>query len=358
MPAIVTTSAIRTGDQPPHKTCSPGPSLICLLLLGAWVVPSMFAQELTPSELKYFKPFRTLTLDVPDSLLVAVIEHLDVDVSGRILVTDPRGELVLLFDSTGAFLASLDPRLCHPGFEFWPINAMFGGSEFIFLQNASPWGYRFTADGGCLGSVHREFTPPKFLDIDPSGTLYGLLDLFVWEVKRMDATGKTLSSFSIPEPRLPHASSRFGSGGLVADGMHIYYAWATEPALMKFTLDGTFVDRFEHRGSYFTRQRRDFPADVSPELMTALRNWGGTSVLSVFELTDQTIMVQYVDRKRGTGYQIFSKDGALVAEELGLDGWFFIHGGAGVVYGPVSGSPIDREGPYNPTMTIYRFVAP
>ena len=100
---------------------------------------------------------RTIRFVEPDTLLLGTIDHMDVDPDGRILVVDQRGKQILLFDSTGALHASLDPAACHPGFDFYPLSAHFGGDSFIFIQNAGPWGYRFTADGGCLGSADEDF---------------------------------------------------------------------------------------------------------------------------------------------------------------------------------------------------------
>ena len=329
----------------------------CLALLSTVVVSCVDAQDLSPAELQYFKKVGTITFDQPETLLIASIEHLDVDASGRLLVTDPMGEQVFLFDSTGTLLATLDPRICHPGFEFSPISAMFGGNDFIFLANSSPWGYRFTSDGDCLGSVDPSFDLPSFMDIDPTGILYGIEEGPFWEVRRMSATGKQLESFSVPQPKFPNASSRFADGGIVADGSHIFYAWGPEPVVVKYSLGGTLLERIQDRDSYFQSARRDLPAELSPELFAALRNWNGTITRTIFELTDQMIMVQYLNGERGTGYQVFTKNGELVAEELGIGGRFFIHGGFGLAYGLVQPELDDNGELPNPYLNVYRFVA-
>ena len=332
--------------------------LTCLLLLAS--LPTAQAQDLSPAELKYFTPIRTITLDVPDTLLIAAIEHLDVDASGRLLVTDPRGDQVLLFDSTGALIASLDPRNCRPGFTFRPVEAMFGGDAYIFLLNAGPWGYLFTSEGACIDDVDPEFRPSSFMDIDPTGTLFEVKDRPFWEVRRMDSTGKILDAFPVPEPKFPNASSRWADGGLVADGSHVYYAWAPEPAVMKFTVDGRFVRKIRKRSRYFHSPRRDFPAEVSPELWAAIRKWTGTitTTRSLLELDDNFIMIQYLDYQNGSGYQVFGKDGELIAEELGIGGRFFIHAGYGLAYGLNQPQPDENGELPNPYFTVYQFEAP
>ncbi|MDE2732541.1 MAG: hypothetical protein OXM02_13900 [Bacteroidota bacterium] len=334
-------------------------ALVTLLLItGALWGPHAGAQHPTPAELKYFTPVRSVIFDVPDTLLIATIDHLDVDASGRLLVTDKLGQQVLLFDSTGALLASLDPRVCHPGFTFRPVKAMFGGSEFILLFNAGPWGYRFTSDGACLGGVHSDFGLSKFVDIDPKGGLIGVVDGPEWEVRQMDGSGKPLNSFPVAEPKFPNASYRFSGGGLVADGFHVYFAWAPEPTVMKYTLDGEFVRRIRKSSRYFRSQHADMPFEVSPEQVAALRNWTGTFTLALYELSEHLIMVQYLDNRSGTGYQVFSKDGELVAEELGIGGWFFIHGGNGLAYGLFQPDLDDQRELPNPFITVYKFLPP
>ena len=332
--------------------------LVATLLLSASTAPSVRAQHVPPLELKHFEKVGTVRFDKPDTLLIAGIDHIDIDPAGRWLVTDTRGEQVLLFDSTGTLLASLDPRICHPGFNFRPQGAKFGGDDFIFVlnSNAGQWGYRFTSEGACLGSVYRDFVMPKFFDVDPTGALYGAYDGPDWALRHMSATGKTLEVFSIPPPKFPNASDRFGNGGLIADGMHLFYASAPESEVLKLALDGTIVSRIAERSSWFRSPRRDLPPDVTPQLFAALGEWSGTSTVSMFELTDQTLMIQYVDRRRGTGYQVFTKGGKLVAEELGLES-LFQHGENGLVY-HVLQSGLDSQGELpNPHVEVYKFVA-
>ena len=124
--------------------------LLVVLFLGVTAAPCVRAQYAPPFELKHFEKVGTVRFDKPDTLLIASIFEIDVDPAGRLLITDMLGEQVLLFDSTDVLLASLEPRICHPGFTFRPQGARFGSDEFIFLLNSGPWGYRFTTEGTCL----------------------------------------------------------------------------------------------------------------------------------------------------------------------------------------------------------------
>ena len=207
-----------------------------------------------------------------------------------------------------------------------------------------------------MGSVDHGFIIPRFFDIDPMGALYGAYARPDRNLKDMNATGKTLREFLLPPSEFPNASRRFAQGGLIADGTHLFYAPAPEPEILKLALDGTLLERISERSSWFRSPDRDLPPDVS-RLFSALKDFTASSPWSLFELTDQSLMVQYTNRERGTGYQVFTKDGILVAEELGLK-WLFIHGENGLVYHAVQ-SGLDSQGELpNPYVNVYRFVAP
>ena len=88
-----------------------------------------------------------------------------------------------------------------------------------------------------------------------------------------------------------------------------------------------------------------------------MKDFNASIPWSLFELTDELLMIQYTNRERGTGYQVFTKDGALVAEELGLN-MLFVHGAGGRVYRSVQPG-LDAQGELpNPYIEVYEFVAP
>ena len=334
-------------------------SIITLLLIAGSAL-DMYAQEVPPLQFKHFERIRTIKFDNPDTLLIATIRHIDVDSNGRLLITDSLGEQTLLFDSTGTLQASLDPSTCHPSFPFSPRAATFGDDEFIFLKNSSAdyWGYQFTAEGVCLGRADLNFSSPRFIDVDPEGMMYGV---GAWPptkrmLTRMNSAGKVLAEFPLPPVKFPNAEYRYSQGGLIADGTHIFYASAGTLDILKLDPNGTLVDRISERNSWFRSLNKDLPADVG-QVFSALKDIRGTIIWNFFELTDQTIMVQYIDSDNGTGYQVFTKDGVLIAEELGLT-TLFLYGGNGVVYAMVQ-PHIDSRGELpNPYLDVYQFILP
>ena len=116
------------------------------------------------------------------------------------------------------------------------------------------------------------------------------------------------------------------------------------------------MKRISKRSSWFRTPKKDFPPDI-PGVFAALKDWDATAPSTLFELADQMLMVQYANRERGTGYQVFTKDGRLVAEELGIK-WILTHGQNGLVYRPIQ-PDLDSQGELpNPYVEIYRFVEP
>lgn len=332
--------------------------LVGALLLFASAVAGVRAQDIPPLELQHFRLVETIRLDQPDTLLLAGINQIDIGPAGRWLVTDRLGEQVIVLDSTGMLQASLDPSLCHPGFEFSPVKARFGSNEFIFIATSGNyWGYRFTSDGQCLGSVDPEFHLPDFLDIDPMGRVYSVYAYpDGMKLKHMSATGAIIEEIPLPRSRFPNATRRFDQGGLIADGKHIFYAPAPEPEILKLSLEGTLLMRISKRSSWFRSPPRDFPSDPGG-VLAAMKDFNASIPWSLFELTDELLMIQYTNRERGTGYQVFTKDGALVAEELGLN-MLFVHGAGGRVYRSVQPG-LDARGELpNPYIEVYEFVAP
>ncbi len=330
-----------------------------MVLLIACSTPDIYAQERPPFQLKHFERIRTIKFDNPDTLLIAAIEHMDVDSNGRLLITDWLGRQTLLFDSTGTLQASLDPSTCHPAFPSDPTAAKFGNDEFIFVENNSAgyWGYQFTAEGVCLGRADPSFSTPKFFDVDPDGMIYGVGALRKRTLIRMNSAGIVLAEFPLPPVKFPNAEFRYAQGGLIADGTHIFYASAGTLDILKLDPNGTLVDRISERNSWFRSLNKDLPADAG-QVFSALRDIRGTTIRDFFELTDQTIMVQYIDRDKGTGYQVFTKDGVLLAEELGLNTLLFLHGANGVAYKVVQPS-IDSSGELpNPHLEVYQFITP
>ncbi|MYJ54880.1 MAG: hypothetical protein F4096_00390 [Rhodothermaceae bacterium] len=333
---------------------------IITILLIARSTPDINAQDIAPLQFKHFERIGTIKFDGSDTLLIGNIEQIDVDSNGRLLITDRIGKQVLLFDSTGTLLASLHPSTCHPAFPFSPTAAVFGNDEFIFVKSSSPgyWGYQFTAEGGCLGRAERSFSSPKFVDTDPEGMMYGVGAGHPTKrmLTRMNSAGKVLAEFPLPPVEFPNAEHRFDHGGLIADGTHIFYASVGTLDILKLDPNGTEVDRFSKRNSWFNSPNKDIPADFR-KAVAALKDPWGTTIWNLFELTDQTIMVQYGDRKNGIGYQVFTKDGVLVAEELGLK-MPFLHAANGVAYFMVY-PDFDGRGEFpNPALDVYRFISP
>ena len=341
------------------------------LVVSAVCVNLLRAQPVEPVELEHFRFVRAITLSDPDSvlpeeLLIAQIKNLDVAADGRLLVVDRLGRQAFVFDPHGNLKAALDPSVCHPGSGAMPIHAKFVGDESILLSMSGPWGYRFTADGGCLGRVDEDFeleSNPGLLDTDARGGLFGVYRYPDKQVARlMNASGKALAEFELPQSDYPNATYRLSMGGFVVDERYQFYAGVVEPHILKLTRDGMVVDRISHRTSWFRDVSEDLP-DLDRGNRAALMQAGGQLMMSstlasgLFELSDATIMVQYSNGDRGRGYQVFTKDGQLIAQELGIQ-VKFKYGKDGLVYRAVQ-PELDAKGDLpNPYIEVYQFITP
>ena len=333
---------------------------IITILLITCPTPGICAQDIQPPQFKHFERISTIRFDNPDTLLIATIEQIDVDPNGKLLITDWLGRQTLLFDSTGTLQASLDPSTCHPSFPFDPTYAKFGNDGFIFVKNNSAgyWGYQFTAEGVCLERADPSFSSPRFIDIDPEGMIYGAGagHPSMRVLTRMNSAGKVLAEFPLPPVEFPNTEYRLDQGGLIADGKHIYYASAGTLDILKLDLNGTEVARISEQNSWFNSPKKDLPADVR-QVIAAFKDIRGTTVWSLVELTDQTIMVQYIDDDNGAGYQVFTKNGVLIAEEFGVNS-LFLHGANGVAYLMIQPNLDSRGELPNPLLEVYRFISP
>ncbi len=345
--------------------------LYAVVLVQLSSVSIASSQPADSEQLAHFEWVRTIKLSDPngvhpDSLLISEIKSLDVGPDGRMLVVDLLGGQALLFGPAGELLVLLDPSVCHPGFEVRPVNARFLGSESIFLNNAGPWGYRFTSDGRCLGSVDTDYAMvvhSGFQDVDEQGDLFGLYRFPDKQVIRhMDTSGKTVSEFVLPPSAYPIAIDRIGMGGLVVDDSHIFYAGSVEREILKLTRDGTVVARMSHRSRWFRDVRKDLPdpkTDGTQAFVTASGALFGntTLIVDLFELSSETLLVQYSNGSRGSGYQVFTKEGVVVAQELGVR-HRFLHGSNGLVYRVVQPDLDDAGQLPNPYIEVYEFVVP
>ena len=321
------------------------------------------AQDI-PTDLLYFKVARTLHFS-PDTLLIASIDHMDVDPSGRLLIVDQLSRSAYLFDSTGNLQASLDPAVCHPGFTFRPLTARFGGDDFIFVQNSGGgWGFRFTTDGHCLGRADLEYTGNREFSIDPKGILYDISYIppdFATRVLRvMNSTGQTTAVFPLPPSKLPDAVRRVRGGGLIANEDFIYYATAVEAEIFKISVDGTLSARLPLDLPLSRLPRRDLSTQA-PNFLREFSRWSRdvTLIEGFFELTDEHLFIQYRNSNGDGGYQVLSKDGTIIAEETGVSVMpKYLHGEYGWLYRVIQPSLDEAGNLPNPFVQAYHYITP
>ncbi|MDE2955517.1 MAG: hypothetical protein OXU68_00695 [Bacteroidota bacterium] len=328
------------------------------------------AQPEEPANLEHFRFERSIKFTDPhsvhsDTLLIGHIWSLEVGADGRLLVVDMRGQQAFLFDQKGRMLAPLDPSVCHPGFEVRPVHGIFIGDQSILLSNAGPWGYRFTTDGDCLGNIDPDFslTSAGFLSAGHHDLLHGLSrGAGKAVVQAMDTRGKLLREIPLPSISHPNISRRIATGGLIADNTNLFYTGPVDPHILRLSLDGKVITRISHRTSWFRDASADLPDLNQNDPMALVQAVGRvfrstTLTDALFELTAETILAQYINPGAERGYQIFTKQGRLVAQELGIE-ILFNAARDGLAYHVVQPGLDDSGELPNPFIEVYRFITP
>lgn len=323
-----------------------------LLLLVIFVVAPAMSQDL-----EHFQLERVIQLS--DDVLIGTIMSLDIGENGDILLVDKESMTVQLFNKEGNHLTELDASACHPGFNKRPIVAVFAEDSFIFVVNSGPWGYRFEIDGSCLGAVDDAYRVGFHTSYSSDGFIWG----FYWRnggsIAKMDTTGKELNRFNVEETNFPNIVNRWQGGGLVALDGYIYYAGVTSQRIFKYYPDGTLDQIFDNPPDGYRAPSKDFPDNLSPTFFKKAGEimFSSTMTNDLFALDENKVMIQFWNRDRGLGYQIFDADGALLIEESGLDEGFR-DAGRGFAYRVVYPTMDENGEDPNPSIEVYRYVGP
>jgi hypothetical protein len=168
----------------------------------------------SPPEIAGFDWVRTITLD--ERVDIAEFSSIDIDAVGRMAMTDNILRKAYLFDADGKLSAALDPAACFPGYPFNPISIRFGWNSSLFLVNSGIWGFRFHADGRCIGLPHDAFIAPASMTAAPGNTWIALYKTST-EARflRLREDGLPIDTLSVQPLRRPVIDFRLMSQGVV-----------------------------------------------------------------------------------------------------------------------------------------------
>ncbi len=298
-------------------------------------------------------------IHLSEEVLIGTISTLDIGKNRDLLIVDKVARKVWIFDHEGNFKNELHPEQCHPGFQMNPLDAKYAGDRFILMTNAGPWGYRFKIDGTCLGGLHRDFLAPMQLTLDDQGFFWAFFGERGGYFVHMDSTGKKLLQFDTVDEDFPNLVYRVRGGGSFATDEFVYYASVADQKIYKYDRSGRLVQTIGRTPKRHRAPPQDLPSGVSKRLFTVLQEVMGQSTLTfgLFPLDEDLIMLQYKHGREGFGFQVYNRQGRLLAEDFGMQ-YQFITAKEGRVYRVVQ-PELDADGTLpNPFIEVYRYTGP
>ncbi len=170
-------------------------------------------------------PFRVVKeIKLSDEIPIGTIGSIDVNAERQLLIADPIGQNVILFDWNGALLKVLSAEACDPGLRWQPSEAHFRPDGSIIVINSSPpWGVIFSGKGDCIRKADESFLSPKSFCVT-SDYMFGLhtmnpkrpdhLDLYI---QKYDYNGRSIDLFEDLSDKFAHVNHRSFFKGLVCD---------------------------------------------------------------------------------------------------------------------------------------------
>lgn len=185
-------------------------------------------------------------IEIPSDIVISVIEQVDVDASGNMLITDSSTGAVVLYTALNGSFKKLDSTQCHPGFSHQPIRTVFTGNE-IWMMHAHSQVFRFSGQGECIGAVDSMFLVPQLFGGRAETVLAGFLprnfNLREPIVKLYSEDTKTIKEIDLGDHIIaPVMSFRFHGGGIIAHESNIFIATSSSPAI--YEVNNTTVNTY------------------------------------------------------------------------------------------------------------------
>ena len=309
---------------------------------------------------KYFALEKIIELD--ETPLIAGIGSLDVDDDGRLLIGDTQVNAVHLFNASGKHLKTLSQETCQPDFQMRPIRVYFRPQGGILVQNQT-LGLLFSDSGECLERLNTEFrTPRGFCFLGKEGDMIGSYRTQEnRSFKLMEASGKTLSEFEGPTPRLPAFSLRTHlSQQVVCDrSERIYHVGTFDPVIHVYDQTGAMVDELWLQPDPFEPVERDVPE--GPDILETIRREGiardGKAVSTgIYFLNREAFLYVFIHQPPNVrfAFELFSKSGErLVEKQLVTSEHLLMAKGDRIYFSiqPATDNGVER----NPAIAVFRY---
>jgi len=208
------------------------------------------------------------SFSIPNELALSDITTLLPIPNGRFVITDQLQNRLLMLDSRGVLIKDMNPKSCFPGFDLQPIHFQSLKNGEFFLVNSGYGGFRFKADGTCIGLPDDSFRTPDFV----APTRY---DGFVAQYKRpsdiqfvyMNDRGNSVDTLFSFNYKHRHVDFRMMFGGHSLTSSNLFFVMPSSTSLYRY--DGIGVKEFVFRHRDAPAVQRDIASPMNlPELQT------------------------------------------------------------------------------------------
>jgi len=234
----------------------------------------------------------------------------------KILITDPVGNQVLLYDTKQKQGTFLDPESCHPGYKMMPVQTLFKPDGNIFMVNSYLWGFNFKADGSCEGVFNERKIATNNLNFDNDANYisFNLNDNTVYVINEEK---KIVNTYEIDFHSDNLLNKKFLGGGLVTTEKAIYTAVPSSPAITKIDKVDDSIERWELDISNLNYPEKKLMTTNKQDLLSkfseVVKDKDLTESLAL--LNDSTLVLQTVVNNEQRKVILISTDGTVITDK-------------------------------------------
>lgn len=267
------------------------------------------------------------TYQVVIDTMISTVNSFDVNDSGEWLILDRRRKQVLLTDSLQQPIKNIqiEARNEFPGINWSPTNAYFMKNGQIMVTNNYPWAIKFDSDGNFLESMPQEFRVSADLAFDQNSNTYSFVSNYLGTfIDKYSSDGNHIKRIPISDIKFKNIVDR----AIVGNSMSIinnelYFKSIEQARILKFSLSGRLIDQYSELPAYYgqpTEDIRILSSDgslIKSKLSSEMRLFAmnNTANFSIHSLSNELLLIQYVNMGGYYGIQILNTSGEYILDK-------------------------------------------
>ena len=267
------------------------------------------------------------TYQVVIDTMISTVNSFDVNDSGEWLILDRRRKQVLLTDSLQQPIKNIqiEARNEFPGINWSPTNAYFMKNGQIMVTNNYPWAIKFDSDGNFLESMPQEFRVSADLAFDQNSNTYSFVSNYLGTfIDKYSSDGNHIKRIPISDIKFKNIVDR----AIVGNSMSIinnelYFKSIEQARILKFSLSGRLIDQYSELPAYYDQPTEDIrilssdgsliKSKLSSEMRLFAMN--NTANFSIHSLSNELLLIQYVNMGGYYGIQILNTSGEYILDK-------------------------------------------